>query len=128
MDDALPVGGRQGVCDLRRHTQRLRDWQRSLLKPRGKRLAGKEFHHQVGGAVSSADVVKCADVGVIQAGDRLGFALKPGATVSIRADVRWEHLDRDAAVEARVAGFVDLAHATGADGRDDLVGTKLGAR
>ena len=38
-----------------------------------------------------------------------------------------QDLDRDAAVEARVVGVVDLAHATRADGRNNLVGTESSA-
>ena len=38
-----------------------------------------------------------------------------------------EDLDRDVAPEARVATAIDLAHAAGADGRDDLVRTEAGS-
>ncbi len=40
------------------------------------------------------------------------------------AEVRGQHLDRDLAVELQVAGPVDLAHAAGAEGRDDLEGAE----
>ena len=62
-----------------------------------------------------------ADVRVAQAGDGLRLALEPGAAVRIGADVGREHLDRDGAIEAGVAGLVDIAHAAGPDGGEDLV-------
>src|ERR1700680_173638 len=34
------------------------------------------------------------------------------------------NLQRNDAIQPRVAGFVDLSHATRADGRDDLVGAE----
>ena len=40
------------------------------------------------------------------------------------ASVVWQDLDRDRAVESRVARFVHLAHATGAKQRQDFVGAK----
>lgn len=36
-------------------------------------------------------------------------------------------LDRDEAVEAGVAGLVDFAHAAGSYGREDFVGSEVGA-
>ena len=38
-----------------------------------------------------------------------------------------QDLDRDVAVEARVARAVDLAHAAGAEGGEDLVGAEAGS-
>ena len=67
-----------------------------------------------------------ADVRVAQAGDGLRLALEPGAAVRIGADVGREHLDRDGAIEAGVAGLVDIAHAAGPDGGEDLVPVEAG--
>ena len=39
-----------------------------------------------------------------------------------------QDLDGDSTVQAGVAGFVDLAHAHGAEGGFDLVGAEGGAR
>jgi hypothetical protein len=54
-------------------------------------------------------------VWVIQRRNGARFALEP-ATDLVRAD-----LDRDAAIEPRVARLVDFAHPTGANRRQDLV-------
>jgi len=47
--------------------------------------------------------------------------LEPCPALRIAADVGGEDFDGDAAVEAGVAGPVDLAHAAGADSGLDLV-------
>jgi hypothetical protein len=37
-----------------------------------------------------------------------------------------KHFDRDLAIESRIARAIHLAHAAGANGRDDFVVTELG--
>ena len=48
-------------------------------------------------------------------------------SVWIVGDMLGQHLDRDGAIQARVAGSVDLAHAPRAEGGIYLVGTERGA-
>ena len=69
------------------------------------------------------EVVDGHDVGVGQRGDGLGFALEAGQAVGVFGDLGRQDLDGDDAVEC-VAGLVDLAHASGADGLEDLVVTQ----
>ncbi len=57
---------------------------------------------------------------MVQRGDRARLALE---ALAESADA-WSYLDRDRAIEPRVARLVDLAHATGADRREDLVGAE----
>ena len=71
--------------------------------------------------------MKRADVRMVQAGDRLGFPLEPLAQIGVVSGMRQEHLDGDGAVEAGVAGLVDLPHASCTKGRLDLVGAERGA-
>ena len=47
-------------------------------------------------------------------GARFSFESLPQILAS--SDVRWQHLDRDCPIEPCVAGLVDLAHPTRADG------------
>ena len=68
-----------------------------------------------------ADVVERADVRIVQRGDGLRLALDAGAPAGVGAAVCQEDLDRDRAVEARVARPVHLAHAACADGGLDLI-------
>jgi hypothetical protein len=57
---------------------------------------------------------------MIQRSDGADLALEPVAE-SLGTD-----LDRDFATHPRIAGAVHFAHATGADGRDDLVRAEAG--
>ena len=52
---------------------------------------------------------------MIQRGDGLGFALK-----TLR-ELFPGNFDRDVAIQARIAPLPDLAHSTGADGRQDFI-------
>src|SRR5229473_8471362 len=56
-----------------------------------------------------------ADVGVVERGNRTGFAGKA------LGELRIGHFDRDIPIQTRVSGAVHLAHASGTDGRKDLV-------
>ena len=46
---------------------------------------------------------------VVQAGDGLRLALEPLLQVGVRGDMLGQHFDGNGAVEASIAGFVDLA-------------------
>jgi hypothetical protein len=61
---------------------------------------------------------------MVKAGDRPGLALEPLIALAIRGEVRREYLDRDRAIEPRVAGFVDFTHAARADERLNLKHTE----
>ena len=65
--------------------------------------------------------------GWFKAATRVGLKLSPLLQIGIRGDMLGQHLDGDAAVEAGVGGFVDLAHAARAEGSVDLVGAGGGA-
>ena len=75
-----------------------------------------------------ANVVQRADVRVGEGGDGAGLALEARAALGVVAQFSRENLDRDRAIEARVAGLVDFAHPPGADQPEDLVGAKARAR
>ena len=106
MRDALLVRGVESIANLRGVLQRLIERQRSL-----ERRALDVLHHQV----IRPDIVERADVGMIQRRDSARFALESFAELGLG------NLDRDDAIEARVAGLVHLAHAARADGRKDFV-------
>ena len=74
-----------------------------------------------------ADVVQRADVGVVQPGDGLRFALEPLPPLGLRGGVGGQHLDRDGAGDPRVARAVDLAHPSPAQEGDDFVRPQKGA-
>ena len=64
---------------------------------------------------------------MVQAGDRLRFALEALAEIGIVGDMRGQDLDGDGAVKASVGGFVDLAHPAGPEGGVDLIGAERSA-
>src|SRR5215471_256628 len=82
------------------------------------------LHHEILDAVLTADVVQRADVRMIEARDRFRLALEPLLEIEVARDVIGQDFDRDGALEARVACTVDLAHAAGADQRENLVGAE----
>ena len=55
------------------------------------------------------------DVGVIQLGEKLRFALESGQTVLVSRELVGKHFDGDVAIEPRVPSAVDLVHAPGTD-------------
>ncbi len=98
-----------------------------FLEPRGERLALEVRHDEEVRAVGFADVVDAADVRMIERSDRARLALE--AQIGIAGNLGREDLDRDAAIEPRVAGLVDLAHPARAraERADDFVRAKSGA-
>jgi hypothetical protein len=71
--------------------------------------------------------VNLRDVRMIERGERLGLALESGEPIGIGGERVGQDLDRHVAIQLRVAGFVDLAHAAGADSAGDFVRTKTSA-
>ena len=80
------------------------------------------------GQLGPPHVEERADVGMAERGDRLRLALEPLAALRVTRELAREHLDRDVAREPRVPGAVHLAHASGAEGCHDFVGSKTLAR
>ena len=78
-------------------------------------------------AVDLLEAINGGDVRMIQRGEEVCFALKPGNPVRIVDEAVRDHLDGDVAIQLRVARFVDFAHPARADGRVDLVRAEAGA-
>ena len=91
-------------------------------------FALQKLRDDEGAAFVRADVVDDEDVGVIELGGGAGFLLEAREAVGIRGEAGVNDLDGDVAPESRVPRPVDLAHAAGAEGREDLVGAEPGAR
>ena len=73
---------------------------------------------------TSLEPVNLGDIGMVERGEDLGFALEP---YRIRGQRRRQNLDRYVAFQLAVARAVDLAHTAGAERRDDFVGPEAGA-
>jgi hypothetical protein len=70
------------------------------------------------------EAVNRGDVGMIERGQDFGLALQASDAIGILREGGGQDLDRDVALQARVAGTIDLAHSAGADHRLDFVRTE----
>ena len=128
MDDALLVRGFERVDDLLRVRDGLVNRNRAAREPRGKVVALDELERERQHAVGLFEPVNGRDMRMIQRGEHLRFAAKPGHAVGIQRERRRQHLDRRVAIEPGVVGAIDLAHPARADGGDDLVRANAGPR
>src|SRR5216110_1747018 len=116
MDDAGTMRPVERVADLDGDPERVGDGNRSLAsQPIGERLAFEKFQDEKIGVAFTPDVEERADVRMLQARNGARFA------VESFGKVRRQDLDRDGAIEPRIARAIDLAHAAGSERRDDLV-------
>ena len=67
------------------------------------------------------ETVQGRDVRVIELREEASLAFETSETFLVLRELVGEDFDSDVAAELRVAGAVDLAHATFADGLEDLV-------
>jgi hypothetical protein len=64
---------------------------------------------------------------MIKLGDRAGLAIEPLTELRIGCERLRQDFDRDGAIEARVAGTIDLTHPAGAEWRHNFVRTESSA-
>ena len=91
-------------------------------------LAFQVLQHQEGDAVLRTNIVKSADVGMIQRRNRAGFALEALPGLGILREMRRENLDRNRAVQPPIERAIDLAHAARTQRTLDFIRPELGAR
>src|SRR6185369_11098601 len=77
--------------------------------------------------VTRRDLVERDDVRMVERGDGLGLALEPCEPIRVLHDVGGQDLDRYIAPKPRVFGAIDLAHASSAEGAENLVRSKTSA-
>ena len=102
-------------CDVQRH--------RSARDVRGQVLPLNEFHRK-GSDGGLFEPVDLGDVRMVQRGERPRLAREAGQLFRTRGKRRRQDLDRDVAIERRVARAVDLAHPARTERADDFVGTQ----
>jgi hypothetical protein len=127
VDQAAAVRRSESIGDRNRHRDRLIERQRPVEQTAGERLPFDVLHDEERRPVMVAHVVERADVRMVQAGNRLRFALEPCAPVSVGADGRRENLDGNGPIETDVSTTVDFTHPSGADEGLDLVGAEARA-
>ncbi len=118
MDDADFVRSTEAFGDLPSDGKRLVDRKRAAGNAVGQRLALDEFHHQ--GAI--LDSVDLRDVRVVERSEHLRLALEARQALRVGSKEVGQDLDRDLAVQARVARSIHLTHAARAQRADDFVG------
>ena len=126
MDDAGGVGFGEALRELVDDIEEPAQREASPVQERPKGRALNPLHRDVRGRPVAPDLVDRQNVGVIERGGGARLELESPEAVRVRGDLGPQHLDRDDAVEARIAGFVNLAHPAGADRGQNLVGTEAG--
>ena len=79
-----------------------------------------KFHDEVGQVARLAEFVDGHDVGMVQPGQRAGFAIEALGEIRSGGGLRREDFQRDDPVQGGLAGLVDGAHAAFADEVEDL--------
>ncbi len=115
MDDAARVRGREGIGDGNGDPQRFasrmpcRGISASRLLPRTYSITMKSC------AVGGLDFVNRDDVRMIERRRGVCFLDEATTAILVGDPIGGQHLDRDVALEPRIARAIDLAHAPGAD-------------
>ncbi len=73
-------------------------------------------------------VVNGADMGIVQRGCDVCFALKALLRAGFCSEMRGQNLDGDISIKTRVTGTVHFTHAASANGRFDPIWAQPGAR
>jgi hypothetical protein len=91
------------------------------VEPAGEAAALDKLQGEEGQAVVLANLVDLHDVGVLQAGDRLGLGLEAAQLLAAGVAAAQDHLEGDEALELQVPGLVYDSHAAAAQHPQDLV-------
>ena len=121
MDDAFGVGGVECVGDFNGEGNELIAGKRATADEMVERDAIEELHGDEGLALVLPDIVDGANVGMVESGRGLSFATETGQSLGIAGEFGGEKLEGDEAMQARVFGLVDDAHAASAEFFGDAV-------
>jgi len=121
MDNTAAVRGIQGIGEFDGDIENSIEFQGLASDQVLQGYAVEKLHDDEGFSVLLADVVDGADVGMIESGGGLRFALEASKGLRIVGDVVGKKFEGDAAVKAGVFGFVNDSHAAAAQPLDDSV-------
>jgi len=119
MDDAFRMSGIKSVGNLNGERQGFVEGKRAAGDGVLESSAIEKLHDDERMRVGFADFVDGADVGVIEGGGGLGFALKAFERLRVAGDAVGKKFQRYEAVELAVFRFVHHAHAAAAEFFDD---------
>ena len=125
MHKTLAVGGVEGIGNFQGVARALLEGQRALPQAVLQGFAFQAFHHEKIDAVLAADVIKRADIRMLQRRNRLGLALETLPGFGIIRKTGGQDLDRHSAVEPGVAGAVHLSHSASTERSQDFVRSEL---
>jgi len=126
---ALLVRRLQGQRDLLGDRERLAKWHGPSAKTIREALAFHELYDEDGQAVVGfLETVEGGDAGVVEGGEDAGLLPQAGEALGLEGELVGKRLEGDLAVQLRIAGAVDLAHASGSEPGDDLVGAHARSR
>jgi hypothetical protein len=121
VNDVFGVRGVERVGNLNRECEQVFGINGAPVDEVLERLAIEKFHGDEGLAILLADVVNRANVGMVQRGGGLGFALESREGLRVAGDVLRQKFQRNEALEARVFGLVNDTHTSAAKLFDDAV-------
>jgi hypothetical protein len=116
VDDAFFMRGFEAVGHLAGDVERSFQGHRSL-----EGFAFDQLHDQR----ALLDAIDCRDVWMVKRRQRAGFALQAGQAFGVPSQRGRQHFDGYVALQFVVAGAIDFAHASLADGGEDFVGAEL---
>ena len=115
VDDTLFVGGIEGIGKLHAHFDGAVDGQCAGGQNFVERIPDKELHGDEGAAVMFFDSVDGANSGMVESGSGARFAQEAFECRRVALIFFRNELEGHAAAELGVLGFVDHAHAAGAE-------------
>ena len=121
VNDAFGVSRVEGVGNFDGQGKNLAGLHRTARDAVLQGYAIQKLHGDEGLAVLLADIVNRTDVGVIQSGGGLGFALKTAERLGIASDFVGKEFQSDEAVQAGVLSLVNHAHAAATELFDDAI-------
>jgi hypothetical protein len=124
VDDSLLVSGLERLGDLAGDGEDLFEREGAALQPLGEILSLDELHDEGADTARLLEAVDRGDVGVLQLGEELRFALEARETLGVGGECLGQDLDRDLAPELRVGRPVDDPHPALAERAGDLVGSE----
>ncbi len=121
MNNSLGMRGVQGIGNLHGQRKQRLDFQRPPADPVLERRAFQIFHGDKGFSILLADIVNRADVGMVQGGSSLRFALETAQCQRIARNFIGKKFENDEAVQPSIFGLIDHPHAAAAKFLDDAV-------
>jgi hypothetical protein len=121
MNDSLGVGGIQRIRDFDGDIEQLIHFQRTPIDQVLQGGPVEKLHGYEGSTVLFANVVDCANAGMIQRGGGLSFSLKATQSLLVAGNFFREKLQRYETPQSGVFGLVNHSHATATEAFDDAV-------